>query len=115
MMLVLFMSLYLKCDALLPEVEGPLYISVVLLLSLPTLLLRKENPLLLPAPSWLSEGALCCSRMGQLHLNCSLPARAVFCNSAQRQAQTNMKLSTFFGPSADSACKQLAQRHAAIA
>ena len=64
MMVVLLMSLYLKCDAVLPEVEGPLYISVVLLLSLPTLLLRKENPLLLAAPSWLSEDAFCCSRMG---------------------------------------------------
>ena len=64
MILVRSISLYPKCDALIPEVEGPLYISVVLLLSLPTLLLRKENPLLLAAPSRLLEGALCCSRMG---------------------------------------------------
>ena len=64
LIMVRSMSLYPRCDALIPEVEGPLYISVVLLLSLPTLLLRKENPLLLAAPSWLLEGSFCFSRMG---------------------------------------------------
>ena len=54
----------------LPEVEGPLYIdvSVLLSLSLPTLLLRADTPLLLTGTLWSSKAGLCSSSMGQRHL-----------------------------------------------
>lgn len=58
-----------------PEVEGPLYISVSLLLSLSTLLLRRNTPLLLTAPSLLTGWVPGCSRMGQRHLGGALYTR----------------------------------------
>lgn len=54
----------------LPEVEGPLYIdvSVLLLFSLPTLLLRTDTPLHSRETSWVLDAGLCTSSMGQRHL-----------------------------------------------
>ena len=55
---------------MLPEVEGPLYIdvSVLSLLSLPTLLLRTDTPSFSAGASRPSEAWLCSASMGQHHL-----------------------------------------------